>query len=153
MKKNNRLFIAVAAFALIVFDTTSVFAQGAGFGAARAQEPVQVIVDSGNGQPKRRESLEGSIGPIGLPLGQPVTITLQFLRKRAGENVAIMSLDGAQVDVPSPSTISSDGTVVFQFQAGATPGLYRVAIAGPGDYELFLFAVDPNSPRPNAPAR
>lgn len=147
MLKNNHLFLALLACVLILPDPRSVFAQGRGFGASRAQEPLQVVVDSGSGQPKRRVSLEDSIGPIGLPVGQPVTITLQFLPKRAGENAFITSLDGGQIDIEGPVTIAGDGTLVFHFQSGATPGLYRVAVAGPGDYQLFLYAFDPNRPR------
>lgn len=110
-------------------------------GELHAQEPVQMIVDYGYGQPKHRESRGGMIEPVSVVIGEPVTITLQFLRKRAGESVTVASLDGGSLGLEGPATISADGSVVFRFQAGAAPGLYRLWIAGTEQYQASLYAV------------
>jgi hypothetical protein len=128
---------------------SQLWAQSPGFGPGNRQneEPLKVVIDYAQGPPKHRTSRDGIIAPIGVALGDPVAITLQFLRKRAGEAVVITSLDGGQIDIQAPVTISPDGTVVFNFQSGASPGLYRLMVSGPGDYELSLYAVDPNRPQ------
>jgi hypothetical protein len=146
----------LAAFAMVSLCLPKVSAQSPSSAAQNGQnaEPLQVVVDYGQGQPKRRVSHDGIISPVGLPIAEPASITLQFLRKRAGEAVVICPLDGGQVDVQAPVTISADGTIVFNFQSGSSPGLYRLMVSGPADYQLSLYAFDPNRPRrpPPGPA-
>jgi hypothetical protein len=112
--------------------------------ADAAIEPLQMIVDYGQGQTKRRETHHGVMEPIGLPANQQVAITLRFLKKRAGSAVTIGRLDGGEIDLQGPVTISSDGSVLFHFHAGGVPGLYRVLVDGPERYEISLYAIDPN---------
>jgi hypothetical protein len=102
-----------------------------------------MTVDYGYGELKHRESAAGQIEPVGLAIGRSITITLHFLQQRAGELVTVAPLDGGTVDVQAPIAISSDGTVVFHFQAGLSPGLYRLAVGGAGQYQLSLYALDP----------
>lgn len=125
----------------------------AGAAVAQPEEPLQMIIDYGNGRPpKRRESHDGVVEPVGLPIGQTVNITLKFLRKRAGEKIAISSLDGGMISLQQPPTIGTDGSVNFQFTPTLTPGLYRLQILGGTPYELSLYAFDPNAPpRPPRP--
>lgn len=113
---------------------------------ANQEEPLQMIVTYGNGKETRRESHRGAVRPAGVPAGQEVTITLRFLRKRAGEPVQVTPLDGGAVDLTGPVAVSADGSVVFKFRAGATPGRYRLAVYGPREYEIALYAFDPNRP-------
>jgi hypothetical protein len=125
-------------------------AQAPPLAAGAAIEPLQIIVDYGQAQPKRRETLRGVMEPIALPANQQAAITLQFLKKRAGSPVTIGRLDGGEIDVQGPVTISSDGSVLFHFSAGGRPGLYRLVIDGPERYEISLYAFDPNRP-PRSP--
>ena len=111
-----------------------------------AEEPLQMIVDYGQGNLKRRVTHGGVMEPIGVPANQQVAITLQFLRKRAGRAVTIGRLDGGEIDLQGPATISADGSVLFHFQAGAAPGVYRLLVQGPEQYQISLYAVDPNRP-------
>jgi hypothetical protein len=141
------LAVALAVLSLSWAGVSSTSAQSAP-PAARNDEPLQMLIDYGQGQPKHRESRHGVVEPIGVPIGQPVTITLQFLRKRAGERIAITAVDGGVMDLQQPATISPDGSVTFAFNAGATSGLHRLMIYGGQQYEIRLYAFDPN----NAPA-
>jgi hypothetical protein len=117
---------------------------------AHAEEPLQMIVVYGLGQPKHRESHHGVMEPVGLPANQPVAITLQFLRTRAGSAVTIGRLDGGEIDLAGPVTISSDGRILFHFQAGGVPGLYRLLVQGSQQYQISLYAVDLNRPAPTS---
>jgi hypothetical protein len=107
-----------------------------------------MVIDYGVGQPKHRESHHGLMEPVGLAVGQPVEVTLQFLRKNAGGIIRLSPLDGGQIDLQGPVTISSDGSVVFHFQSDSLPGLYRLAITGAQQYQISFYAVDPNRPAP-----
>jgi hypothetical protein len=118
--------------------------------ADAAIEPLQMAVDYGQGRIRRRETLHGVVEPIGLPANQQVAITLQFLRKRAGSAVTIGRLDGGEIDLAGPVTISSDGSVLFHFQAGGIPGLYRLLVQGSEQYQISLYAIDPNRPARSA---
>jgi len=110
-------------------------------------EPLQMIVDYGQSHLNPRETYHGVMEPIGLPANQQAAITLRFLRKRAGSAVRIGRLDGGEIDLQGPVTISSDGSVLFHFSAGGRPGLYRLVIDGPQRYEITLHAIDPNRAR------
>lgn len=112
-------------------------------------EPLQMVVDYGQGPPKRRQSRHGVMEPVGLPIGQQVSITLKFLPTRAGQKIAVSTLDGGKLVLEQPTTIAVDGTAMFRFTAGATPGLYRLQVYGTEPYELRLYAFDPNAPRPS----
>lgn len=104
-------------------------------------EPLQMIVDYPDGAQKRRQSAGETVEPLGMRPGQQVTITLRFLRKRAGDTVRISPLDGGEVDVSAPVTVPTDGNVTFTFRAGSSPGLYRLAVMGVFQYELSFYAV------------
>jgi hypothetical protein len=140
------LALSVAALGLSCFGISHGFAQDTSFGGLgpKSEEPLQMVIDYGVGSAKHRESHHGVFDPVQLAVGQPVAITLQFLRKRAGDAVTIVPLDGGQIDLQAPATIAADGTVTFHFQIDSTPGLYRLMIAGTGQYQLSLYAVDPN---------
>ena len=114
-------------------------------GELHAQEPLQMIVDYGDGQARRRVSRDGMIEPVSVVIGERVSITLKFLRTKAGQSVAVASMDGGSIDLEGPTTIASDGTVVFRFQSGSTPGLYRLWIAGPEQYQACLYAITQRS--------
>lgn len=113
--------------------------------APPAAEPLQMIVDYGVGQPKRATSHHGAMEPIGFPVGQPLNITLQFLRKRAGDTVIITPVDGGQTNLEGPVQISAEGEIQFTFQPGSSPGLYRLTVQGPQQYDLSLYAVNPSA--------
>jgi hypothetical protein len=143
--------LSALAFCLGCFGIAKVSAQVAPFGGfgPKSEEPLQMVIDYGVGQPKHRESHHGVMEPVRLAIGQSVGITLHFLRKRAGDVVTIIPLDGGQIDLRAPATIATNGTVTFHFQADSTPGLYRLMIGRTEQYQLSLYAVDPN----RAPSR
>jgi hypothetical protein len=143
----------VALLAVVVSATDQLNAQALPPAAdAALEEPLQMIVDYGQANPRPRVTLRGVMEPAGLPANQQVTITLQFLRKRAGSAVTIGRLDGGEIDLAGPVTVSSDGSVRFHFSAGGTPGLYRLLVQGSQQYEISLYAIDPDR-APRAPKR
>src|SRR5688500_11393134 len=104
-------------------------------------EPLQMIVNYPDGAQKRRESAGETVEPVAMRPGQQVTITLRFLRKRAGDEVRISPLDGGEVDISEPVTVSTEGDVTFTFRAGTSPGMYRLAVMGVFQYELSFHVV------------
>jgi len=145
------LALFAVALALSYFAISNVSAQAAPFGGLvpTNDEPLQMAIDYGAGPAKHRESRHGVFEPVRLVVGQPVGITLRFLRIRAGDAVTIVPFDGGQIDLRGPATIAADGTVTFHFQADSTPGLYRLMIGGTEQYQLTFYAVDPNRPSRN----
>lgn len=101
-----------------------------------------MIVDYGQGPPKIRESNHGVVDPVGIPIGRAVSISLRFLRTRAGERIALRALDGGTLDFQQPA-ISSNGLVTFTFNPGQTTGLFRIFVYGGPTYEIDLYAFDP----------
>lgn len=146
----------LTAFSIASLCLPKVSAQSPAFGGfgPTTEEPLQMVIDYGVGQPKHRESHHGVMEPVGLAVGQPVEVTLRFLRKNAGGIITLGLLDGGQIDLQGPITISSDGSVVFHYQSGLLPGLYRLAITGAQQYQISFYAVDPNpSPSHNSTGR
>ena len=149
MTKKNLLSVAGAAlFAALCLNPTKVSAQSPPPNANNNDngDSLQMVVDYGQGNQKHRESHHGVIDPVGLPVGQQVGITLNFLRKRAGQFVLISALDGGELNVPQPSRIASDGSFTFQFRGGNLPGVYRLLINGESQYQVSLYGYDPNHP-------
>ena len=142
-----------AALILSCLGISDLSAQAAPFGGfgPKSEEPLQMVIDYGVGQPKHRESHHGVMEPLSLDVGQQVQVTLRFLRKNAGGIISLTPLDGGQIDLQGPVAIASDGSVVFHYQSGLRPGLYRLAITGAQQYQISFYAVDPNRPKPSPP--
>jgi hypothetical protein len=111
-----------------------------------------MVIDSGVDQPILSESYQGIPESVVLVVGQPVAITLRFPGNSAGGTITVSPLDGGHTDLDGAVTISSDGSVVFHYQPGALPGLYRLEIAGAQERQLSFYAVDPNRPRVSPPS-
>jgi hypothetical protein len=111
-----------------------------------------MAIDDGMDQPRLCQSHEGIPEAVVLAVGQPVEITLRFPGNSAGGIITLSPLDGGHTDLDGPVKISSDGSVVFHYQPGALPGLYRLAIAGAQQYQISFYAVDPSRPRVSPPS-
>jgi hypothetical protein len=105
-----------------------------------------MVIDSGADQPTLCQSYEGVPEAVVLAVAHLFEITLRFPTNSAGGTITVTPLDGGQIDLDGPATISSDGSVVFHYQPGALPGLYRLAIAGAQERQISFYAVDPNRP-------
>jgi hypothetical protein len=114
MTKTLRLLALLPVWLAIV---SQVNAETSPLAADAAIEPLQMIVDYGQSQLNPRETHHGVMEPVGLPANQQVAITLRFLKKRAGSAVTIGRLDGGEIDLQGPVTISFDGSVLFHFYA------------------------------------
>ena len=144
MTRNFLCKIALAALALAGAQQLQAQAPLAAAANAQDEEPLQMDIAYGGGQQNHRESHQGVVEPVGVPIAQEVAITLHFLRKRAGDQVMISLPDGGWINVDGPVTIAPDGTVAFSFQASGMPGLHRLRINGAESYQLLLYAFDPN---------
>jgi hypothetical protein len=140
------LALFAVAVGLTRFGISDVSAQAAPFGGLvpTDEEPLQMVIDSGEGQPRERESHEGILEPIVLAVGQPVEVTLRFPASSAGGTITLSPLDGGEIDLDGPVTIPSDGAIVFHYQSDAVLGLYRLAITGAQQYQISFYAVNPN---------
>ena len=149
MTTKKLLGVAGAAlFASLCFSAPKVSAQSPPPNANNNDkgDSLQMVIDYGQGNQKHRQSHHGVMEPVGLAIGQPVTITLEFIPQRAGDSVLVSALDGGQLDPSGPVVIPANGKVSFTFQPGRTPGLYRLVVQGAEQYQLQLFAFDPNRP-------
>lgn len=104
------------------------------------------MVDLGQGLLKVRESHRGLIGPVAVPVGQQVTVTLRFVPSLAGAPLFISSLDGGEFSMPHTPAIGADGTFRFQFRPDNAPGSYRLVIRSLQEYAVTLYGFDPNNP-------
>jgi hypothetical protein len=110
------------------------------------QVPLRMLVDYGQGKEKRRQTHRGIMEPVGLPVGQSVLITLDFSKKQAGQVVMIRPMDGGEISSQEPMVLSADGTIAFNFRTGSATGLYRLMVRAAEQYEIPLYAFDPNAP-------
>ena len=129
---------------------------------ARAQEgePQPIVsralattVDYGNDaifQPAKHGT---DFDQLGLNPGQTVNITVWFPAELAGQIIIAEPLDGGTLFIPETGlVIATDGTVLFQFQAGDWPGACRVAVHQPDDQNLLNFwVIDLEHPENNPP--
>jgi len=130
--------------------------------AANPGEFIPVVITYGDGSQTRAQITRGIMHPVGIPLNQPVTVTLFLGSGIPGTVVRIGLYDGGQVlpAVPLPSpppvgvspvsdtmpliTVAADQTVRFNFQSGQLLGPYRTLVTVAGNqYLLQFYAVRP----------
>jgi hypothetical protein len=139
--KLNRCFTGLACLLGIIFASTL---------AARAQsdgEPEPIVsralaatVDYGSDNIFQPSKQQTDFNLLGLDPGQIINITVWFTTKLAGQSILAEPLDGGTIFVPARGlVVGSDGTVVFQFQAGQGPGSCRLAVHQPDDQNLLNF--------------
>lgn len=146
--------LTAAAFTLGYLNVGEVSAQSPPSDAQNEQavEPLEMIVNHGQGNEARRYRHQGLMAPAELALDQTANITLQFLAQRAGQTITVTPLDGGKILAPTETlTISAQGSVTFGFRASGTIGLYRLLVGGMEQCELRFYAFDPN--RPPTPRR
>jgi len=78
---------------------------------------------------------------VTLQPGQTVSVALQFPTSYAGQPVLVGALDGGEVTAEENLSVSAEGTVEWTFQAGITPGLYRVSLQVGSEQQLLQFYV------------
>jgi hypothetical protein len=132
-----------------------------------AEEAIPVIITYGEGPETRTAITQGLMLPVGVPKEKSVTVTLLLPSGYAGQRLGLGLYDGGRVGaatlpgqdiitfgdpgVPLP-VVSGDGSVQFNFEAGALLGLYRLAVGiGPNRYLLQFYATRPRPlpPLPN----
>jgi hypothetical protein len=122
------------------------------------EESIPVVISYGQNQETRVQVYRGLMDPVGVPADKGVIVTVLLPAAYAGQIVRLGLYDGGQVSVVvSPdqdtTTISvgellaaANGSVLFNFKAGATLGLYRVLMTvGPAQFLLQFYAVRPRS--------
>jgi hypothetical protein len=100
------------------------------------------VITFASGQAIRSHSAGGRFTPVTLNPLDTTAIRLQFASTLAGTPVTVQPLDGGSVGLTAQSvTVASDGTISFQFQAGAPPGLYRVLVIAGATVSMVQFSV------------
>jgi hypothetical protein len=152
--KLNRCFTGLACFLSVIF-ASSLAAPPQSHGAPQpiVFRAFAATVDYGSDkifQPRKHQT---DFDLLGLDPGQTVDITVWFPTKLAGQIIIAEPLDGGTIFVPETGlVVGSDGTVVFQFQAGQGPGTCRLAVHQPDDQNLLNFwVVDLKHPENNPP--
>jgi len=132
-------------------------------------QSIPVAVSYGQGVETRVQIYRGIMEPVGIPPNQPVTVTLFLASGLPGTLVQLGLYDGGQVGPPAlpgqdivnsigssislppwpGPTVSTNGTLQFNFQSAPLFGLYRVLVTiGPKQYLLQFYAVRPRSVPP-----
>jgi hypothetical protein len=149
---HHRYFVAafaVAVFALDYLSPERLFAQEEG--GYPNSPPLDMIVNPGTQYEMWQTSHEGLLDPVGIDSSAQMAIMLssQYLTPKGP--VGITPLDGGEIFVDDGDLmVSSEGTVTFSFQAGSTPGMYRVAVIFGGmQYQLRLYVPRPAQYAPN----
>jgi len=132
---------------------------------------IPVVITYGDGSQTRAQITQGIMHPVGIPPNQPVTVTLFLGSGIPGTLVKIGLYDGGQVNpvpalasppplpspppngsnpasspISAPILLQADGTARFNFQSGATLGLYRTLLTiGPAQYFLQFYASKPRA--------
>jgi hypothetical protein len=108
-----------------------------------------VTVSYGDGKSIQTKTEQGIAPRIGLRPAQVVNVALQLPVERSGQSVAVVALDGGTLTKVS-STVNSDGTVRFGFEAGTGPGLYGISIQlGDNEYRVQFWVLNENHPEKN----
>src|SRR2546421_6201005 len=127
----TKLLISVAAIAALCLNVAELLAE------SPTPSLVQVTVKDEHGNEKHRDSHGNRVDSSFLAPGQVVEVTLKFANGKKGEPVIMSSLDGGVVTLKDAApTLSGDGTVRFNYQAGNAFGAYRLLILhGPDKYD------------------
>ena len=142
-----------------VMTLVSLLVLGPSPASAQAKQPIDpqqmgqsgdgpvVVIGFSDGRWLTATAERGISGVIGLRAREAVSVQLNFPANFAGQRIVAESLDGGSLTADQPaSAINSDGTVNLTFQAGALPGLNRVAVRVAGKISLLRFWVlDPKN--------
>jgi hypothetical protein len=90
--------------------------------------PIEMVANSGTTIEQWQTSQSGNFAPVGLRPGEQTPITLILSSSSAGHPVGIAPLDGGEIVAAPNLSVTTDGTLAFNFKGGNTPGLYRVLV-------------------------
>ncbi len=139
MIRRKLLHAACLAFVVVVYlpaGKMSVQAQDGN----RFSIPIEMWIDGDTDETRQRTSHSGIIDAIGVFRNEQIGITLILPSSRIDYSVGVTPLDGGEIVGSENLTVARDGTVHFTFQAGDTPGLYRVlAIIRSEQYQLQFY--------------
>ena len=122
--KLNRCFTGFACFLSIIFALSlAAPPQSDGEPEPIVSRALAATVDYGSDKIFQPSKQQTDFNLLGLDPGQTINITVWFPTKLAGQSILADPLDGGTIFVPARGlVVGSDGTVVFQFQAGQGPG-------------------------------
>jgi hypothetical protein len=94
-----------------------------------AGQPQFATVSLGLGKIVNPQRHKVTFEKVGLEPQQIVAVTLQYPVALAGRPASIEPLDGGKVITSGQNLIiGADGTLRFEYQAGANPGLYQIRV-------------------------
>lgn len=149
---NKRLFYlaCLAAIALLYIPCEKLSAQTISPGNSLA-----AVITSASGAERHLLTQDYIVDRVGLGPNQVVAVTLQFPTALGGKPVAVTPFDGGEATANygmENLAVGRDGTVSFSFQAGWSPGLYRLGVQLDAyDYRLEFWVLDPGNPQRNPP--
>jgi hypothetical protein len=155
-KSMNKVPLGIAMLALasgLSFSSQFVCAQSDDGFQPEFSRALAIAVDYGNDaifQPNKHDT---AFEQLGMRPQQIVTITVTFPAEFAGAAIYAEPLDGGSVTGSEEGIfVGSDGTAVFQFQAGLWIGNSRISLHLSDDRNLINFwLVDTEHPENNPP--
>jgi hypothetical protein len=108
---------------------------------------VTAVIQFSDGQ---TATVTSSSDTVGLQPNETVNITVQFSQDKAGHLLKVEPLDGGCVLSGSQTVVASDGTAIFQFQGGRSPGRYQLSVHDSAEeVGLQFWVLDLTNPQNN----
>jgi hypothetical protein len=108
---------------------------------ANAQTTEATMEVTSTSEPGNCPIQQGLAAGVTLQPAQAVSVALQFPTSYAGQPVLVGPLDGGEVTAEENLSVSSEGKVEWNFQAGSARGLYRVSLQVGLEQHLLQFHV------------
>jgi hypothetical protein len=133
---------AIAVFALNYLSPEKLCAQEEGENSN--SPPIEMVINPNTSEEMWQTSHDGLLDPVGMYPAAQMAIILRSPSVKAGGPVGIAPLDGGNIIADRDLQVAEDGTIAFTFEAGTTPGMYRVAVMfGMQPYQLQLYVARP----------
>lgn len=116
---------------------------------------LSAVITSASGTERHLLTYDYIVERVGLGPNQVVTVTLQFPTAIRGKPVTVTPYDGGEATSDEGMenlVVGDDGMVSFSFQAGWSPGLYRLRVQLEAyDYQLEFWVLDLGNQQRNPP--
>jgi hypothetical protein len=130
-------FTAVMLF-ILCLPVQKLSAQAQGENSLSSQ--IDMVINAGTSDERWLTSANGVMETVALRPNEPLAITLNATKDKAGTPVGITPLDGGEIIAEREVFLDADGLGNFTFKGGDIPGRYRVLIfLGSERYQLQFY--------------